>query len=176
VSYVRLISRVRQRSGITPSRTTALERKLLFLGVIGTYSSRTERLRIVCDHYLDLGQGLHEGSGKAAIWPCPACGRVSFVASFDEGLAGCAQEGCEIPASMGLLEFIAYLDEGLEVGDERGASEKFGEILEAAVRREQEYEAERKEGRRRAREERYWQKGLKGARESEQGSSEERLF
>jgi hypothetical protein len=176
VSYVRLISRDRQRSGITPSRTTALERKLLFLGVIGTYSSRTERLRIVCDHYLDLGQGLHEGSGKAAIWPCPACGRVSFVASFDEGLAGCAQEGCEIPASMGLLEFIAYMDEGLEVGDERGASEKFGEILEAAVRREQEYEAERKERRRRAREERYWQKGLERARESEQGCSEERLF
>jgi hypothetical protein len=176
VSYVRLISRVRQRSGITPCRTTALERKLLFLGVIGTYSSRTERLRIVCDHYLDLGQGLHEGSGKAAIWPCPACGRVSFVASFDEGVVGCTQEGCEIPASMGLLELIACLDEGLEVGDERGASEKFGEILEAAVRREQEHEAERKERRRRAREERYWHKGLKRALESEQGCSEERLF
>jgi hypothetical protein len=146
------------------------------LGVIGTYSSRAERLRIVCDHYLDLGQGLHEASGKMAIWPCPACGRVSFVASFDEGLAGCAQEGCDMLASMGLLEFIAYLDEGLEVGDERGASEKFGEILEAAVRREQEYEAERKERRRRAREERYWQNGLKRARESEQGSLEERLF
>ena len=98
------------------------------------------------------------------------------MASFDEGLAGCAQEGCEIPASMGLLEFIAYMDEGLEVGDERGASEKFGEILEAAVRREQEYEAERKERRRRAREERHWQNGLKRARESEQGSLEERLF
>jgi hypothetical protein len=153
-----------------------VERKLLFLGVIGTYSSRTERLRIVCDHYLDLGQGLHEGSGKAAIWSCPACGRVSFVASFDEGVVGCAEEGCEIPASMGLLELIAYLDEGLEVGDERGASEKFGEILEAAVRREQEHEAERKERRRRAREERYWHKGLKRARESEQGRSEERLF
>jgi hypothetical protein len=146
------------------------------LGVMGTYSSRTERLRIVCDHYLDLGQGLHEGSGKAVIWPCPACGRLSFVARFDEGLAGCAQERCDILASMGLLELIAYMDEGLEVGDERGASEKFGEILEAAVRREQEHEAERKERRRRAREERYWKKELKRARESEQGSSEERLF
>jgi hypothetical protein len=146
------------------------------LGVIGNYSSRTERLRIVCDHYLDLGQGLHEGSGKAAIWPSPACGRVSFVASFDEGVVGCAEGGCETPASMGLLEFIAYMDEGLEVGDERGASEKFGEILEAAVRREQEHEAERKERRRREREERYWHKGLKRARESEQGRSEERLF
>jgi hypothetical protein len=77
---------------------------------------------------------------------------------------------------MGLLELIACLDEGLEVGDERAASEKFGEILEAAMSREQEHEAERKERRRRAREERYWQKGLKRARESEQGSSEERLF
>ena len=146
------------------------------MGVIGNYSSRAERLRIVCDYYLDLGQGLHEGSGKAAIWPCPACGRVSLVASFDEGVVGCAEEGCEIPASMGLLEFIAYLDEGLEVGDERGAREKFGEILETAVRREQEYQAERKERRRRAREERYWHKGLERASESEQGSSEERLF
>jgi hypothetical protein len=98
------------------------------------------------------------------------------VASFDEGAAGCAEEGCEISASMGLLELIAYLDEDLEVGDERGASQKFGKILEAAVRREQEHEAERKERRRRAREERYWQKGLKRARESEQGCSEERLF
>ncbi len=154
----------------------ALERTLLFLEELGNYSSRAERLRIVCDHYLDLGQGLHEGSGKAAIWPCPACGRVSFVASFDEGVVGCAEGGCEIPASMGLLELIAYLDEDLEVGDERGASQKFGKILEAAVRREQEHEAERKERRRRAREERYWQKGLKRTRESEQGYWEERLF
>jgi hypothetical protein len=144
------------------------------LGVIG--SSRAERLRIVCDHYLDLGRGLREASGKAAIWPCPACEQVSFVASFDEGVAGCAQEGCGIPASMGLLELIAYLDEGLEVGDERGASEKFGEILETAIIREQEHEAERRERRRRAREERYWQKGLERARESEQGHSDERLF
>ncbi len=146
------------------------------MGVTGNYSSRAERLRIVCDHYLDLGRGLREGSGKAAIWPCPACGMASFVASFDEGIAGCAQEGCGIPTSMGLLELIACLDEGLEVGNERGASQKFGEILEAAISREQEHEAERKERRRRAREERYWHKGLKRARESEQESSEERLF
>jgi hypothetical protein len=146
------------------------------LGVVGDYSSRAERLRIVCDHYLDLGQGLREGSGKAAIWPCPSCGRVSFSASFDEGVVGCAEEGCEIPASMGLLELIAYLDESLEVSDERGAGQKFAEILEAAIRREQEHEAERKERRRRAREERYWQRELKRARESEQGRSQERLF
>ena len=144
------------------------------MGVVGNYSSRAERLRIVCDHY--LGQGLREASGKAAIWPCPACGRVSFSASFDEGVVGCEEEGCEVPAAMGLLELVAYLDEGLEVGDKQGAGQKFGDILEAAISREQEHEAERKEQRRRAREERYWQKGLKRARESEQGCSEERLF
>src|SRR5215210_9069330 len=143
--------RARQRSGITPYGTAALERTLLLLGVIGNYSSRAERLRIVCDHYLDLGRGLREASGKVAIWPCPACGRASFSASFDEGMAGCAREGCGLPASMGLLELIAYLDEGLEVGDERGASEKFGEILETAISRAQEHEAERRERRRRAR-------------------------
>ena len=146
------------------------------MGVKGSYSSRAERLRIVCDHYLDLGRGLREASGKAAIWPCPACGRASFVASFDEGIAGCAREGCGVPASMGLLALIAYLDEGLEVGNERGASQKFGEILEAAISREQEREAERKERRRRAREESYWQKGLNRAREGEQGCPDERLF
>lgn len=143
---------------------------------VGDYSSRAERLRIACDHYLDLGRGLREGSGKAAIWPCPACGRASFSASFDEGVVGCAEERCEVPASMGLLELVAYLDEHLMVGDERGAGQRFSEILEAAVRQEQEYEAERKERRRQAREERYWQKGLKRAREREQGCSEERLF
>ena len=84
--------------------------------------------------------------------------------------------GIEIPASMGVLEFIAYLDDALEIGDERGAGQKFGEILEAAISREQEREAERKERRRRAREERYWQKGLERTQESEQGRSEERLF
>ncbi len=152
----------------------ALERTLHFLEELGNYSSRAERLQIVCDHYLDLGRGLREASGKAAIWPCPACGQVSFAASFDEGTVGCTREGCEIPTSMGLLELIACLDEGLEIGDKRGARQRFGEILEAAISREQEHEAERKERRRRAREERYWQKGLKRARESEQGRSEER--
>jgi hypothetical protein len=144
------------------------------LGAMSNYSSRADRLRIVCDHYLDLGRGLREGSGRAAIWPCPACGRASFVASFDEGTVGCAREGCEIPTSMGLVELIACLDEDLEVEDERGARQRFDEILEAALSREQEHEAERRERRRRAREERYWQKGLE--RERERGHSEERLF
>lgn len=78
---------------------------------------------------------------------------------------------------MGLLEFIAYLDEGLEVGNQKGAGEKFGEILANHIRQDQDYEAERKDRRRRAREERYWQKGLKRARERKQGYPEEqRLF
>ncbi len=146
------------------------------MGGIGSYSSRADRLRIVCDRYLDLGRGLRDASGETAIWPCPACGRASFAASFDEGIAGCAREDCRIPASMELLELIAYLDEGLEAGDERGASERFGEILEAAVSCEQKHEAERRARRRQAREERYWQKGLERAREREQGPSEQSLF
>lgn len=86
------------------------------------------------------------------------------------------EEGCEVPSSMGLLDLVAYLDGDLEVGDERGASEKFGEILETTVRRGQEREADRQERRRRAREERYWQKGLRRAREREQWHLEESLF
>jgi hypothetical protein len=77
---------------------------------------------------------------------------------------------------MELLELVAYLDEGLESGDKREASKKLGEILEGAVRQEQEYEAERREKRRKAREERYWHKGLKRAQQRERGYSEERLF
>ncbi len=80
---------------------------------------------------------------------------------------------------MGLLELVAYLDEDLRVGDERGASEKFREILDAAVRLEQERKAGLEEEKRRAREERYWQKGLTRARAREAGERgwpEQRLF
>jgi hypothetical protein len=42
---------------------------------------------------------------------------------------------------MGILELVGYLDKG--VGDQRGAAEKVGEILEAAVRQEQERQEER---------------------------------
>ena len=92
---------------------------------------------------------------------------------------GCSEEGCEAPSSMGLLELVAYLDEGILVGGERGAAEKFREILEAAVRREQDREAKLKEGRRSSREERYWRKGLARARSrkvEEKGWPEQRLF
>ncbi len=143
---------------------------------INSYSSKTSRLETICDHYLDLGRGLREQSGLLTIWPCPDCGRASFVASFDEGIAGCPEEGCEVPASMGLLELVAYLDEDLEVGDERGAHEKFTEILEGSIREQQEREADHQEQRQRAKEERYWQKGLRRAQRKERGYSEQRLF
>lgn len=140
------------------------------------YSSKASRLEVICDHYLDLGRGLREQSGLLTIWPCPGCGRASFVASFDEGIAGCTEEGCEVPASLELLELVAYLDEDLEVGDERGASEKIGEILEGSIREQQALEADRQEQRRRAKEERYWQKGLRRAQRKDRGYSEQRLF
>ena len=92
---------------------------------------------------------------------------------------GCTEELCVVPSSMNLLELVAYLDEELVAGDERGAAKKFREILEEAVGREQEYEAERKERRRRAREKRYWRKGLARARAREAwdgGWAEQSLF
>jgi hypothetical protein len=150
-------------------------KEALLLG-IGNYSSKASRLEAICDHCLDLGRGLREQSGPLTIWPCPGCEQASFMASFDEGIAGCAEEGCEVPASMGLLELVAYLDEDLDVGDEQGASEKIGEILETTVRREQERDANRQEQRRRAKEERHWQRGLARARASKKGWPEERLF
>lgn len=150
-------------------------KEALLLG-IGNYSSKASRLETICDHYLDLGQGLREALGRQVIWPCPTCGRASFVASFGEGIAGCAEKGCEVSASMGLLELVAYLDVGLEVGDERGAHEKFAEVLEGSIREQQEREADRQEQRRRAKEERYWQKGLRRAQRKDRGYTEQRLF
>lgn len=55
------------------------------------------------------------------------------MAVFDEGLAGCNEESCELPSSVELLELVTYLDEELQVGDREGASEKVGEIVEAAM-------------------------------------------
>jgi hypothetical protein len=150
-------------------------KEALLLG-IGNYSSRTSRLEAICDHYLDLGRGLREQSGQLTIWPCPSCGQGSFVASFDEGTVGCTEEGCEVPSSMGLLELVAYLDEDLEVGYERGTSGKISETLGAAVRQEQERQEERKESKRRAAEQRRWQRGLAKARARKSGYSEKRLF
>ena len=134
---------------------------------------------VACDHYLDLAASLRDSEGGRAIWPCPVCGRASFVAHFEKGVVGCTEERCVAPSSMNLLELVAYLDEELVAGDERGAAKKFREILEEAVGREQEYEAERKERRRRAREERYWRKGLARARAREAwdgGWPEQSLF
>jgi hypothetical protein len=54
-----------------------------------------------------------------------------------------------------LLAWTRVWRSGTSAGPER-----FGEILEAAISREQEHEAAQEERRRRAREERYWQKGL----------------
>lgn len=146
------------------------------MGVVGTYSGRAQRLRVVCDHYLNLGCGLREESGSRAIWPCPNCGSSSFVASFDEGVAGCGEEGCGVPPSMDLIDLIAYLDEGLQPRDRRSAHEKFAEILEAEVRREQEREGERKERKLQASQERRWQRGLARAQARKEGWPQERLF
>jgi hypothetical protein len=76
---------------------------------------------------------------------------------------------------MGLLELIAYLDGDLEVGDNRAAANKFGNILEEAVRAEQERQHKDEEQKQRAREERRWQRGI-GQGTHREGWPQERLF
>lgn len=94
------------------------------------------------------------------------------MAVFDEGLAGCNEESCELPSSGELLELVTYLDEELQVGDREGASEKVGEIVEAAIGRDQEREQARKSRRRRSRGKRSSEGGLSGEPER----PDERLF
>jgi hypothetical protein len=81
-----------------------------------------------------------------------------------------------VPASMGLLELIPHLDEDLAAGDERAATKKFGEILEEAVRTEQERQVRRGELEQRAAQERRWQKGLTRARIEKEGWPQQNLF
>jgi hypothetical protein len=143
---------------------------------VSNYSSRAGRLEVICEHYLGLEQGLRESSGRQVIWPCPSCGEGSFVASFEEGVVGCVEEGCGISSAMGIVELIAYLDKGVEKGDERAAMDKAGQILEAAARQEHEHQEERREDKRRAAEQRRWQRELARARSRESGHPQETLF
>ncbi len=139
------------------------------------YNGRADRLKIACDYYLDLGLGLRETTDKVVIWPCPSCGKASFVANFDEGVAGCTEQGCETPRAMGLTELVAYLDRDVPAGDVRRANERFAEIFEAAVGRERERENQRRERNRRARDERRRRESAE-AGNAEQGFSEQQLF
>lgn len=144
---------------------------------LGEHNDKGDRLRVALDHYLDLGRGLRGSTDETAIWPCPSCGRGSFVARFEEGVAGCVEGRCGLPAEMELPELIAYLDPELSAGDTKGANERFGEIFAAAVKREQEREEQRKERRRRDRQQsRRRRTEIDEAREQEQGWSQEGLF
>lgn len=143
---------------------------------VGDYNGRAERLRVVLDHYLDLGLGLRDQTGETAIWPCPSCGEASFVARFEEGVAGCVEEGCGVASSMDLPELISHLDEGAQAGDRRGAGKRFSELLETSIEHEQELEQRRKGQSQQARQERYWRKGLARARARKRWGSEDSLF
>lgn len=133
-------------------------------------------MKIACDHYLDLGLGLREASDEVVIWPCPSCGRASFEARFEVGTAGCSEQDCEIPASMGLTELVACLDREVAADDIRRANERFAEIFEAAVGHEQERENQRKERNRRVRNERKRRKESAETIDEDQGFSEQHLF
>lgn len=140
------------------------------------YNGPPERLEVVCDHYLDLAAGLRDSEGHTAIWPCPECGEGSFVATFEQAVAGCTNEDCEVPASMQLLQLLAYLDPDLDGEDTQDAGQRFSLILEARIRADQEYKQERKERRRLAREANRLQKGLQRQRSKQQSETEDTLF
>ena len=143
---------------------------------IEEYNGAGERLVVVCDYYLDLATSLRDSEGRRAIWPCPSCGRASFEASFETGTAGCSDRECQLPASIDLLDLVAYLDPELDAADRQGAGERFAGILHAHIREEQERRQEQVEKRGKARQERRWHKGLEKQRVREQGEVEETLF
>lgn len=124
------------------------------------YNGPGQRLLVVCDHYLDLAAGLRDSQDTSAIWPCPACGGASFAANFETAAAGCTQSDCQLPASMDLLDLVAYLDPELAPDDRHSASQRFSQLLEERINQEQHLQHQRSEQRQRAREERRWQKGL----------------
>lgn len=140
------------------------------------YNGPAERLKIVCDHYLDLGLGLREATDGFVVWPCPSCGQASFVAKFDQGIAGCTEKDCGASPSMGLTELMAYLDEDVPEGDARSANAKFSEIFEAAVGGERERETQRRERNRRSADQVRRRKGSAMDAGEERGFSDEQLF
>lgn len=135
---------------------------------IGDRNGPAERLAAVLDHYMDVG--LRDEAGSVAVWPCPSCGKASFFARLDEGVAGCTDERCGVSPTMDVLDLVAYLDDRLEPGDRPGAHRVFEEVLEEAVRGERERERELEARRRKLREERRWRKKAGG------GPSSGRLF
>lgn len=140
------------------------------------YNGPGERLQVVCDHYLDLATGLRDSEGKTAIWPCPECGEGSFVATFEQAVAGCTNEDCEVPASMQILELVAYLDPQLDTEETQQAGQRFSRILEARIKAEQQRQQDHNESRRRIREEKRWQKGLQRQRSKQRDEAEDTLF
>lgn len=140
------------------------------------YNGPGERLQVVCDHYLDLATGLRDSEDKTAIWPCPSCGQPAFAANFETGAAGCTQTDCRLPATMNLLDLIAYLDPELEPDDRQSATRRFGQILGDRIKTEQKRQDQRSENRQRIQEENRWQKGLQNQRSKQQGGTEDTLF
>lgn len=140
------------------------------------YNGPGQRLLVVCDFYLDLAAGLRDSQDKSAIWPCPACGGPSFAANFETAAAGCANDDCKLPASMDLLDLVAYFDPELAPDDRHSAGQKFSQLLQERINQEQHRQHQRSEQRQRDREESHWQKGLHRQRARDQGDAEDTLF
>lgn len=140
------------------------------------HNDHSDRLRVVCDYYLDFTMALRDPDNERAVWPCPSCEQASFAASFEAGAAGCTNEVCEVPSSMQLLELVAYLDPELAPEDKHSAAQRFSQILEDRINQEQHRQHQRSESRQRAREESRWQIGDQRQRAKQQEDIEDTLF
>lgn len=140
------------------------------------HNDHSDRLKVACDHYLDLAMSLQYADGERALWPCPSCGEASFAARFHEGVAGCTGEHCTVPHSMDLLELVAYLDEELNSADRKAANKRFSEIFEAVAGNQRQLEEERRERRQLYREQRRRKGSAKTREEKQNGPPEDPLF
>lgn len=140
------------------------------------YNGPSQRLLVACDRYLDLAASLRDSQDRGAIWPCPSCGGASFAANFETETAGCTNETCQFPASINLLDLVAYLDPGLEPTDRHGGGQKFSQLLEERINHERHLQHQRSEKKQRTREENRWQKGLHRQRSKQRGGTEDTLF
>lgn len=140
------------------------------------YNGPGQRLLVVCDYYLDLAASLRDSRDTSAIWPCPQCGSPSFTANFEAAAAGCTESDCQLHASMNPLDLLAYLDPEIETTDKHSASQKFSQIFEERITKEQHLQHQQSEQRQRTKEESRWQKGLRRQRSKQQGETEDTLF
>lgn len=104
----------------------------------GREMTTAESTWVICAYYLDSLKIVKHVEGDYAVWPCGECGNNSLIAKFVNGDAGCVTEGCEVPAWMNQLKFIAYFDSDIEDNDTRAANKRRKAILGEHLEHERE--------------------------------------